>query len=187
MRLAGREHVVLRLVGLEHAPGAFHVVAREAPVALRVQVAEPELVLFAAQDRTDGARDLARDERRAAARRLVVEEDAVHRVHPVRLAVVARDPVAEDLAHAVWTARMEGRLLVLRRLAHLAEHLARRRLVEAALDVLLADRVEEAQRAHRIGVRRVLRHAEAHLHVTLGAEVVHLVGPDRAHPAVRRR
>src|SRR5581483_5430324 len=38
VRLAGREHVVVRLVRLEHPPGALHVVGRVAPVALRVRL-----------------------------------------------------------------------------------------------------------------------------------------------------
>src|SRR3712207_8904701 len=46
-------------------------------------------------------RDLAGHERLAAAGRLVVEQDAVHRVHAVRLAVVHRRPVAEQLGDAV--------------------------------------------------------------------------------------
>src|SRR5579859_7653598 len=90
MRLPGGEHVVLGLVHLQHPPRAVHVVARVAPVALRVEIAETERVLLAADDRADRARDLAGHERRPTARRLVVEEDAVHRVHAVRLAVVAR-------------------------------------------------------------------------------------------------
>ncbi len=136
--------------------------------------------------RADRARDLARDEGRAAPRRLVVEEDPVHRVHPVRLAVVARDPVAEHLRDAVRAARMERRRLGLRRLGHLAEHLARARLVEAALHALLADRVEQPQRPHPGRVGRVLGDVEAHADVALRAEVVDLVRPDPAHELVER-
>src|SRR5581483_9400971 len=132
---------------LQHPPGAVHIVARIAPVALRFEIPEPELVLLAAQDRTDGPRDLARDECRPAARGLVVEEDAVDGVHAVRLAVVARDPVAEDLAHPVGAARMEPGLLVLRDVADEPEHLARGRLVEAALHALFADGVEQSKRS----------------------------------------
>src|SRR5437870_5500361 len=101
MRLARGEDVIVGCVCLEHPPGAFHVVAREAPVALRVEVPEPQVVLLAAQDGADRPRDLARHEGRASPRRFVGEQDPVHRVHPVRLAVVARDPVGEDLADAV--------------------------------------------------------------------------------------
>ena len=39
-----------------------------------------------------------------------------------------------------------------------------------------ADRFEQTQRAERVGVGRVLRRLEAHLHVALGGQVVDLVG-----------
>src|SRR6266576_1214001 len=102
MRLAGGQHVVVRLVLLEHPPGALHVVEREAPVALRLEVAESPLVLLTAQDAADGDRDLACDEALRAPRRLVVEQDPVDRIHPVRLAVIARYPVGEELPDGVW-------------------------------------------------------------------------------------
>ena len=59
--------------------------------------------------RADGARDLARDERLAAARRLVIEEDAVDGEEAVGLAIVDRHPVRVDLRHAVRAARIERR------------------------------------------------------------------------------
>ena len=114
----------------------------------------------------------------------MVEEDSVGRVHPVRLAVVPRDPVAEDLGDAVRAPWVERRRLRLRRLDDLAEHLARPCFVEAAPHALLADRVEQPQRAHAGRVRGELRNLEADLDVTLGAEVVDLVRLDRAHEPV---
>ena len=65
------------------------------------------------------ARHLARDERPAAARRLVVEQDAVAGVQPVRLAVLDGHPVREDLRDRVRAARVERRRLRLRRLGDL--------------------------------------------------------------------
>ena len=53
VRLAGREHVVVGLVLLQHQPHALDVVARMAPVALRVEVAEVEPLLQAELDRGD--------------------------------------------------------------------------------------------------------------------------------------
>ena len=41
VRLAGRDHVVVGLVLLEHQPHRLDVVAGEAPVALGVEVAQP--------------------------------------------------------------------------------------------------------------------------------------------------
>src|SRR5262249_39435193 len=187
VRLTGREHVVVGLLLLEHPPRALHVVARVAPVAARIEVAEAELALLTPQDRAETDGDLARDEALGAARRLVVEEDPVDGVHPVGLAVVARDPVAEHLADRVGAPGMERGLLALRHLDDLAEHLTRRRLVEAAVEVALANRVEEAERSQRDDVRRVLGDVEADTNVALRTEVVDLVGPDRAHQLVQRR
>ena len=75
--LAGGDDVVVGLVLLEHQPHRLDVVAGEAPVALGVQVAQEQLVLQALLDAGGGAGDLAGDERLAAARALVVEQDAV--------------------------------------------------------------------------------------------------------------
>ena len=155
-----------------------HVVAGVAPVALRVEVAEAELVLQAVLDRADGARDLARDERLAAARRLVVEEDPVDGVHAVGLAVVdASMPVAVDLARTPYGLRgWNGVVLGLRGLGDLAVHLARRRLVEAALDARPA-RIASSSRSvpEPVDVGGVLGDVEADADVALRAEVVDLV------------
>ena len=105
VRLAGGQHVVVGLGLLQHPPHALDVVAREAPVALGVEVAHGDPVLQAERDRGDGHRDLAGDELRSAARRLVVEQDAGAGVHAVGLAVVDRHVVAVDLGHAVGRAR----------------------------------------------------------------------------------
>ena len=62
---------------------------------------QEQLLLHPELDAADGAGDLARDEGLAAARALVVEEDAAARVHAVALAVVHGDPVTKDLGAAV--------------------------------------------------------------------------------------
>ena len=66
-----------RAVLLQHQPHRLDVLGRVAPVPLRVEVAQVELLFLAGEDRRDPARDLAGDEGLAAARALVVEEDAV--------------------------------------------------------------------------------------------------------------
>src|SRR5579862_1909611 len=82
---------------------------------------------------------------------------------------------------------MERRLLSLRRLSHLSEHLARARFVEAALHALLADRVEQSQRPERGDVGRVFGDVEADPDMALSSEVVDLVRSDRAQELVERR
>ena len=134
--LAGGDDVVVGRRLLQHQPHRPDVVAGEAPVAVRFEVAEGELVAASPSlMRATPSRDLARDELEAAPRRLVVEQDAGAGEQAVALAVVDGDVVAEHLRHAVRAARVERRHLGLRHLAHLAEHLARRGLVEPDLRV----------------------------------------------------
>ena len=187
VRLPGGHDVVVRRVLLQHPPHRLDVVLGEAPVALGVQVAEVKLAGEPVLDRGHAHRDLAGDEVLAPAGRLVVEQDAVGGVDAVALAIVHRDPVAEDLGRAVGRARVERGLLRLRGLLDEAVHLGAPRLVDTRLEVDLAHGVEQPQDAQRGHVGRVLRHLEGDLDVALRGQVVDLVGSDqlqRAHEAV---
>ena len=133
--------------------------------------------------RAAASRDLARHELAPAARRLVVEQDPRHREQAVALAVVHRDPVAVDLGDRVGAARVERRRLVLRRLAHLAEHLGARRLVEADLGIDQAHRVEHARDAERGELAGERRLQPAGRHERLRRQVVDLGGPHLAQQA----
>ena len=179
-RLARRQHVVVGRLLLQDAPHALDVVARMAPIALGVEVAEVEAVLEADLHARHSTRDLACHERLAADRALVVEQDAVRGVHAVGFAIVHRDPVAVQLGDGIGAARIERRRLLLRHLLHEAVELRRRGLVEAArlLHAEDAQRLEQAQHADGVGVGGVLRALERHGHVALGGEIVDL---GRAH------
>lgn len=83
MIFAGRQHVIARRRLLQHQPHALDIIARMAPVAPGVEIAEIELGLLLQFDRGHGAADLARDEGLAARRPFVVEQDAVRSVHAV--------------------------------------------------------------------------------------------------------
>ena len=76
VRLAGGDHVVVRLVLLEHHPHRLDVILGVAPVALGVHVAERELFREAELDRGRAVRDFAGDELQPPTLRLVVEQDA---------------------------------------------------------------------------------------------------------------
>src|SRR5437879_2727707 len=101
MRFARGDDEIIRLLLLEHEPHGPDVVAGVAPVALGLEVAQPQLLLETALDPGSGIRDFAGDELATAPRPFVVEEDAATAEHLVALAVVHRDPVAVDLGHAV--------------------------------------------------------------------------------------
>src|SRR5918995_2601721 len=94
MGLAGGDHVVVGLILLEHEPHRLDVVAGVAPVALGVEVPHAQLVGQPELDASGAVGDLAGRELEAAARALVVEQDAAGGVQVVGLAVVDRDPVA---------------------------------------------------------------------------------------------
>ncbi len=136
------------------------------------------MLLAPGRDRCDGHADLAGDERRAAAGRLVVEQDPVHREHPVGLAVVAGHPVGVDLGRAVGAAGPEGGVLVLRRRGG-PEHLRGTGLVVAALQADHPDRFEQAGAAHPRGHPGELGLVEGDSDVALSGEVVDL---GRLHP-----
>ena len=174
----GGEHVVVGLVRLQHPPHALDVLGGVAPVTHRVEVPHVEVLLLSGLDGGDGARDLAGHEGLAAPRGLVVEQDPVGRVHPVGLAVVPGDPVAVELRGRVGRARIERRVLVLRRRGR-AEQLGRRRLVEPGLDPGEPHRLEHADGPGAGRVGGVLGLVERHPHVRLRGEVVDLVGLDR--------
>ena len=108
----------------------------------------------------------------------MVEEDTVASVDPVGLAVVHRDPVGIHLGDGVGAARVEGGRLGLGRLLHEAIKLRGRGLVEAGLlfQPEKADRLEQAQRADGVDIRRVFRRLEADRDMGLRAKVVDLVG-----------
>src|SRR6187455_2059543 len=97
VRNAGRDHVVVRLLLLEHQPHRAHVVACIAPVAAGLEVAQPEVALEPERDRRRRARDLARQEVGRPAGGLVVEEDPRAGEEAVALAVAADDQVAVRL------------------------------------------------------------------------------------------
>ena len=92
--LAGGDDVVVGRVLLQHQPHRADVVARESPVALRVEIAEAQHVRQAELDARHAVGDFAGDELEPAPRRFVVEQDAGDGEQPVALAVVDGDVVA---------------------------------------------------------------------------------------------
>ena len=107
----------------------------------------------------------------------MVEEDAVGSVHAIGFAVVHHDPVSVELGGSVGAARVEGGGFLLRDFLNEAVKLRGGRLVEAGLVFHAedADRLEQAKRAHGVGVRGVLRRLERDLYVALRGEVIDLV------------
>ncbi len=183
MGFSGRQHIVVRLVLLQHQPHALDKVPGMSPVAPGIQIAQIELVLQAELDRGNGAGDLAGDEGLAAQRALVIEQDTVGGVQVIGLPIVHRDPVGIELGGGIGAARPERGCLALRRFLHLAIEFGCGCLIET--DGLLhpqdPDRLQQSQRSDRIGVCRIFRGLETDLNVALGSEIVDLVGLDLLH------
>ena len=117
---AGGDDIIIRLGLLEDEPLRLHVIPSVAPVALRIKVSDIELILQFQLDTCHGTGDLARDERLAADRRFVIEEDAVAGIDPLRLPVIDAEPTGLDLGRTVGTAGIERRALPLRNLPRFA-------------------------------------------------------------------
>ena len=84
----------------------------------------------------------------------------------VGFAVVHHDPVGVLLGHTVRRARIEGRLLRLGNLSHLAVQLRGGRLVEARSEVgeaARSDRVQQTQRSDAVHFGNVLNNITQHL------------------------
>ena len=174
---AGSDDEILRPLVLEHQPHALHIVLCVAPVPFAVQVPQLELVLQAAGDPPGGAGDLPRHKVLPPSLRLVVEQNAVDREHAVGLPVLLHHPVPVLLGDGVGAVGVEGRGLLLGHLLHLPVQLRGGGLVEPAcfLHAQNPDALQQAQYPQRVHIPGVLRHVEAHLHVALGRQVVHLL------------
>src|SRR6185503_8426341 len=133
--MPGRNHIVVRGILLQHAPHGFHVIAGKSPVALGIEIAEPQLVLLPELDARYAHAYLSRHEFGSTQRRFMVEKDAAGCMQPVAFAVVHRQPVPERLGDAIGTAWMKWRRLVLYRRLHPAKDLARCSLVKADLGI----------------------------------------------------
>src|ERR1700730_5263628 len=73
VRLAGGDDVVVWLLLLQHQPHGLDIVTRKAPIALRFEVSQVELVLKTLTDAAYRPGHLTRDESLAATRALMVE------------------------------------------------------------------------------------------------------------------
>ena len=182
MLLAGGNDKILRLVVLQDQPHALDIILGVAPVPQAGQVAQIQLVLLALGNAGRRQRDLAGDEGLAPALGLVVEQNAGAGKHAVGFPVLLGDPEAVLLGHRVGAVGVEGGVLVLGHLLHLAEQLGRGGLVDAAGlgQAAQPHRLQDAQHAGGVHVGGVFGHVKADLHVALRRQVVDLVGADAA-------
>src|ERR1700731_2880 len=101
-------------------------------------------------NRCDCARNLPCHKSFAATRALVIEQNAVAGVQPVALAIIHGRPIRKNFCHAIGAAWPKRRLLTLRPLLRLAEHLAARGLIKTRAQSSFANRLQNANRADSI-------------------------------------
>lgn len=146
------------------------------PITLRVEVTEIEAVLLAQVDVSHSSANLARDERPAASRTFVVEQDTVAGIHPIRFTIVDCNPVGVQFGNSVRATWVERRCLALGRFDDLAIQFRGRSLVEphVFLESDGTDGIEKTEGAHAIDIGCILGHLERDLDVRLSAKVVDL-------------
>ena len=88
MRLSCRNYIVVRLGLLQHQDHCVNVILGVAPIALRFQVAESQLIGETELYLGNRMTDLARYEFESASRPFVIEKDAVHAEHIVGFAII---------------------------------------------------------------------------------------------------
>src|SRR5258706_10679697 len=84
----------------------------------------------------------------------MIKKNSIATKHPVGLAIVPRKIESGDFADAVRTSWMKRRCFGLRRLPHLAEHLAGTGKVEFTVPPLLIQRRKHVMSAVNIGIHR---------------------------------
>ena len=126
----------------------------KAITAARADLAMESRLLQAVHDGCDCARDLARNERLAAQRALVVEQDTTAGVQLVALPVVDRQVVSECLGAAVGRSRMEisGIFVDSHHSMAPAKHLTGACLIEAGVKSTQANRLKAVHHAHPAGL-----------------------------------
>ena len=179
----GGNDKVLGTVVLQDEPHTLHIVLGIAPVAEAVHIAQVEAVLQTLTDAGSSKGDLAGDEGLASALALVVEQDATAAEHIVGLTVLLHNPEAVELGHGIGAVGMEGGVLVLGNLLHLAVELGGAGLIDAAglLEVAGAHGLQHAEHTGGIDIGRELGRVETDLHVALGRKVVDLIGLHLVH------
>ncbi len=132
-------------------------------------------------DTGDPVGHLARDKLLAAPRALVVEEDTGDGKELVALAIVDGDIVAKGLRDAIGAARIEGRQLILGRLAHTTEHLTAGGLIETRLGADTPHRFQDPHHADSGELARQDRLIPGGGHKRHRRQVVNLIGTHRLH------
>ena len=173
---AGRDHIILRLVTLEHRVHRDHVLRSPAPVAADRQVAKRERPLLTGGDAAGRGHDLLRHEPFRAERTLVVEENSRAGGDAVGPPVLVDLPKRRRLGDAVGAAWPQRRRFAGRDAAGIAEHLRAPCIVEADRAAEHPNHLQQVHRADDDAFERLHGLIERQPDRGLACEVVDFVG-----------
>ena len=128
---AGRNYVVSGCILLQHQPHGFNVIGSIAPVALRFQIAQPQLALQTKLYPRYAVADLPRDKFNPTQWRFVIEQNSAARKCVKALAIVHGHPVGIEFGHAVRASRIKRCTLRLDGFLNLSKHLTAGSLIKA--------------------------------------------------------
>ena len=100
---------------------------------LRIEVAEPKLILKAKMDCRNSTGNFTCNEGLASDGTFMIEQDAIRREYTVSFAIVYRDPVGAPLCRSVGRARIKRRALALGNFLNKTIELRRLRLIKTRL------------------------------------------------------
>src|SRR5258706_9860211 len=172
MSLAGGNDIVVRLGLLQHQVHSPNIIRGIAPIALRLEIPQPQLCGQPELDTGRGAGDLARHKLETTARPFVIEENAAQAIHPVGFTIISGQLESCNFANSIRTTRMKGGRFPLWHFPHLAEHFARAGKVKPALRPQFSHRREHVMRAVNVGVHGREPVGEALSNETLCSQVV---------------
>src|ERR1700733_8189631 len=168
------QNEIIGLVLLDNPIDAFDIVARVAPVASRVQIAQIYRALLAERNGGHRSRNLARHESFTAERALMIEQNSVRGVQSIRLPIVHGDPISVEFRRGVGRSRIERRSFPLRNLLNQAVELRRRGLIKprAIAEFQNTDGLEQPEGADAVGVGGVFGSFEGYVDMALRRQII---------------
>ena len=189
MLLSGGDDKIFRRIMLQNQPHAFYIILCIAPVPQRIHISQLQMVLKPLCNPSGCQRDFPGYKIFPAALGFMIEQNSVHREHPVGFPVFFRNPESVLFRYRVGTVWMKRRSLLLGNFFHLAVQFRSRCLVNPCLPVQTQDPhgLQDAQNADGIHISGIFRNIKGHLDMRLGCQIVDLVRLHQTDDAHKRR
>ena len=176
------QHIISRLILLQHQPHTFHIIPCKAPVPLGIHIPQGKLLLLSCQNIGNRQRDFPGNEILAPSGRFMIKQNPVTGEHIIRLPVIHRNPVRIQLRHTIRALGIKRRFLTLgSRLRQPAEQLGGRCLIKTARTPIDPNGLQKLQRTHSRSIRRIFRDLKGNTNMRLRRQVIHLGRLDFRH------